>query len=535
MPPPIPVELVPHSPAWADAADVEAERLRHVLQDCLVTVHHVGSTAIPGIHAKPILDLMSVVRSLNKLDAKEAALRELGYQTWGEYGIAGRRYCTLDDPTTDKRMIQLHCFAEGSSEIERHLAFRDYLRAHPQRALVYDREKQRCRDLHPHDSHAYSDAKSAWIARELDAALEFLRTSESPIDHPGRADYRSISSRHAPQQGTPVKFAAVGPIAVHFPEQLETNEQLHKEFPDWPMEEIAVKTGIHQRYIAGPDECSSDLGVKAAQKLFAENNVDPQSIDFLLLCTQTPDYPLPTTACLMQDRLGLSTNCGALDFNLGCSGFVYGLSLAEGLIRSGAAKKVLFITAETYSKFIHESDRSLRTIFSDAAAATLIEANDEQSLSAFQFGTDGRGADTLCVANHGFREQAIKTRGRHRWPSDLYMDGPSLISFTVAAVPQLVDNILAADGLQHDDVHLFLLHQATRKMLEQLQERLNVTGDRLPIRLEEYGNTVSCTLPILINDLRQSGELKRDLRNVLVGFGVGWSWAGCVWRDIWPR
>src|SRR5688572_10837221 len=168
-------------------------------------------------------------------------------------------------------------------------------------------------------------------------------------------------------------------------------------FPRWDMDLIYSKTGIRSRHIAAPDECASDLGVAAAEKLFREFAIDRSSIDFLLFCTQTPDYPLPTTACLMQDRLGLSTGVGALDFNLGCSGYVYGLSLAEGLIRAGAARRVLFITAETYSKYIDAADRSLRTIFGDGAAATLIDAGEQPAVTAFTFGTDGRGADTLLV------------------------------------------------------------------------------------------------------------------------------------------
>lgn len=334
-----------------------------------------------------------------------------------------------------------------------------------------------------------------------------------------------------------MKFATVGPIAVHLPEKVETNAQLQAEFPDWDLDLIASKTGIDARHIAAPDECSSDLGVAAAQKLFAEHNVDPASIDFLLLCTQTPDYPLPTTACLMQQRLGLRTSTGALDFNLGCSGFVYGLSLADGLIRSGAARRVLFITAETYSKFIHPTDRSLRTIFGDGAAATLIDAGDEPTLSAFQFGTDGSGADTLLVTKGGARPaaHAHKPRHRHRWPSDLYMDGPSLINFSVAAVPQLVESVLTAANLRSDDIDLYLLHQATRKMLEQLQARLGLNDKRLPIELGQCGNTVSSTLPILIQHLRGAGALRPGMKNMLIGFGVGWSWAGCVWDERWPR
>jgi 3-oxoacyl-[acyl-carrier-protein] synthase III len=332
-----------------------------------------------------------------------------------------------------------------------------------------------------------------------------------------------------------VKYAAVGPIAVHLPERVETNAQLKAEFPGWDMDLIYEKTGIGSRHVAAADECASDLAVCASQKLFRDFDIDPQSIDFVLLCTQTPDYPLPTTACLLQSRLGLKTSVGALDFNLGCSGYVYGLSLADGLIQSGAARRVLLLTAETYSKYIHPTDRSLRTIFGDGAAATLVEAAPEPSLTAFQFGTDGSGADTLLVTRGGNRPEkdAIRPRHRQRWESALYMDGPSLINFTVAAVPQLVESILAAGNLKPNDVDLFLLHQATLKMLSQLRERMALAEERMPVVLEHCGNTVSSTIPILIDQLRLDGRLKRGMRSVLVGFGVGWSWAGCVWRETW--
>ena len=200
-----------------------------------------------------------------------------------------------------------------------------------------------------------------------------------------------------------MQYAAVGPIAIHLPEKVESNEYLQAEFPNWNIDLIYAKTGIRARHIAAADETAADLGVAAAEKLFTQYSIDRSSIDYLLFCTQTPDYPLPTTACLVQHRLGLPTTIGALDFNLGCSGFVYGLSLADGLIRAGAARRVLLITAETYSKYIAPSDRSLRTIFGDGAAATLIEASETQSLSAFAFGTDGSAADTLFVPSGGAR------------------------------------------------------------------------------------------------------------------------------------
>ncbi len=332
-----------------------------------------------------------------------------------------------------------------------------------------------------------------------------------------------------------VKYAKVGPISVWLPENVVTNEDLQKENPRWNMPSIAEKTGIEKRCIAAPGECSSDLAVKAAEKLFQDYDVDPASIDFLLLCTQTPDYPLPTTACLLQDRLGLRTGIGALDFNLGCSGFVYGLSLADGLIRTGEVKRILLITSETYSKMIDQGDRSLRSIFGDGAAATLIEADDQQSMTAFQFGTDGSGANTLIAGQGGFRdsEDVIKPRHRHRWKSNLYMDGPSLINFTVSAIPEVIDEILRRADLNLNQIDLLLMHQATHKMLSLLQQRIGVEPEKVPIRLKDIGNTVSSTIPILIQGLRESGELKKDMQTILMGFGVGWSWAGCLWKDIY--
>ena len=332
-----------------------------------------------------------------------------------------------------------------------------------------------------------------------------------------------------------MKYASVGPIAVHLPEMAEDNALLAAEFPKWNMELIYAKTGIRNRHVAAPGECASDLGVAAAEKLFSTYRIDRRSIDFLLFCTQTPDYPLPTTACLMQDRLGLPTSIGAVDYNLGCSGFVYGLSLADGLIRGEAAERVLLVTAETYSKYIDPSDRSLRTIFGDGAAALLIEAAAEPSLGSFVFGTDGRGADTLMVTDGGARpqEQALRPRKRKRWPSSLYMDGPELVKFTLHVVPPMVDRILARSGLGREDIDLFLAHQATAFMLEHLRGRLGLDEDHVPLDLEDYGNTVSSTLPILISDLRASRRLRPGKRCLLLGYGVGLSWAGCLWTETW--
>ena len=332
-----------------------------------------------------------------------------------------------------------------------------------------------------------------------------------------------------------MQFASIGPIAIHLPEMVEDNDRLESEFPKWNMDLVYAKTGIRARHIAAADQCASDLGVAAAEKLFSRHEIDRRSIDFLLFCTQTPDYPLPTTACLVQDRLGLPTSMGALDFNLGCSGFVYGLSLADGLIRSGAARRVLLITAETYSKYIDASDRSLRTIFGDGAAATLIEAAAEPSLGSFVFGTDGRGADSLMVAEGGARPKAdaLQPRKRKRWPSSLYMDGPELVKFTLGVVPPLVDRLLKSARWSRDRVDMYLMHQATTFMIEHLRSRLKLEQEKVPMALKEYGNTVSSTIPLLMHDLRESGRLRPGKNTLLIGFGVGFSWAGCVWTETW--
>lgn len=330
-------------------------------------------------------------------------------------------------------------------------------------------------------------------------------------------------------------FASIGPIAIHLPEAFEDNDFLAANYPKWDMDLIYRKTGIRKRHIAAAGECASDLGVKAAERLFRENDIDPRSIDFLLLCTQSPDYLLPTTSCIMQDRLGLPTSAGALDFNLGCSGFVYGLSLADGLIRSGSARRVLLITAETYSKYIDPADRSLRTIFGDGAAATLVEAAEEPALGSFVFGTDGRGAGSLIVTEGGARPQAdaIQPTKRKRWPSSLFMDGPELVNFTLDVIPPLIDDLLRGARWTRDDVDLYLMHQATTFMLDHIRSRLKLTVEETPEALQECGNTVSSTLPILIQDLRVSGRLALGKQTLLIGFGVGLSWAGCAWTETW--
>lgn len=315
----------------------------------------------------------------------------------------------------------------------------------------------------------------------------------------------------------------IAAIAYALPERFVDNAQLSREFSDWSIEKIFEKTGIDRRWIAASEECASDLAVKAAQKLFAEANVNPSEIDFLLFCTQSPDYFLPTSACLIQSRLQLPITAGALDFNLGCSGFVYGLGLAKGLVETGQAQSVLLITAETYSKFIDPADRSVRTLFGDAGAAVLITASDDDSsIGPFLYGTDGNGAKNLIVATGGCRERGFSAN-----PA-LYMNGSEVLTFTLSSVPPLVKELLQRTGNDVASIDLFIFHQANKFMLELLRKKCNIPREKFVEAYRDVGNTVSCTIPIALKDAADSGQLRRGMKVMLVGFGVGYSWSACL-------
>lgn len=299
--------------------------------------------------------------------------------------------------------------------------------------------------------------------------------------------------------------------AYYLPETVLTNAELVQQVPEWTAEKILAKTGIASRHIVSGGADSLDMAEKACRKLFDEG-VDPLSVDFVLLCTQSPRYRLPSSACLLQDRLGLRKEIGALDYDLGCSGFVYGLSLAKGLVAGGMAKKVLLVTAETYTKYIGAQDKSTRTIFGDGAAATLIDQITAESIGAFAFGTDGSGADKLIL----------------REGENLHMDGPEIFNFTLDIVPKTLDDICVKNGITRDQVDLFVFHQANKFMLDTIRKVNGIPKDKFYVDLEDTGNTVSSTIPIALKRAENNGILQKNMKAVVLGFGVGLSWAGTL-------
>lgn len=308
-----------------------------------------------------------------------------------------------------------------------------------------------------------------------------------------------------------MKTAWIKAIASYLPENILSNEDLVKEFPEWTVDKIGGKVGINSRHIASDCEKVSDMAIKAAEALFAQHpEIQRSSIDFVLLCTQSPDYPLPSTSCIIQDRLGLPTKCGALDFNLGCSGYEYGLALAKSLIVSGIANNVLLLTAEQYTKYLDKQDKGNRTIFGDGASATVISTDGIGRIGEFVLGTDGSGYDKL-----------IKKEGE-----GLFMDGPAIFEFSSGVVPDMIDDTLKANGIAMEDVSMFVFHQANKYMINYLRKLIGIEKERFYVDMEEVGNTVSSTVPIALES-----ALSKNLihgKTVLAGFGVGLSWGATV-------
>ncbi len=329
-------------------------------------------------------------------------------------------------------------------------------------------------------------------------------------------------------------MAFIKAISYYLPEKVVTNEELVKEFPEWSVDKVAQKVGVESRHVAAVDETAGDMAEKAARKLFAEYSVDPKSIDFIMLCTQSPDYFLPSTACIIQDKLGIPTSAGAFDYNLGCSGCIYGMAMAKGLIAAGIAKNVLLLTAETYNKYLHPQDKSNRSIFGDGAAACLISTEGFAEIGEFVLGTDGSGYRNLIVETGASRKkektevESTDDDGHVRREDYLYMDGSAIFNFTLDAVPAMMSQVLEKNNLQKDDVDYYVFHQANKFMLNTIRKVCVLSKDKFYVNLSNTGNTVSSTVLIGIKDCIDKQLIQSGNRVMISGFGVGLSWGSTI-------
>ena len=323
--------------------------------------------------------------------------------------------------------------------------------------------------------------------------------------------------------------AVIRKIEYYLPSKIEDGETMKLDNPEWRIEDIEKKTGILKRYISGPEETAVDLAVYAAEKIFVSGDILKVSIDCLILVTQSPDYVLPASACIIQQKLGLNKNCLGFDVNQGCSGFIVGLALASSLVESKTVKNVLLLCSETYTKYINKHDRTSRPVFSDGAAAIVIEPSDKDSIGPFDFGTDGAGAENLIVKKGGARQSILQQGNESK---QLFMNGSEVFMFTMEMVPKSVSTLLATAGKRLEEVDLFIFHQASLLVLSNIQRRLQIPDHKIFNNIGDIGNTVSASIPIALKRAIDLGIAQKGQTIMLVGFGVGYSWGSCLIKYI---
>ena len=322
----------------------------------------------------------------------------------------------------------------------------------------------------------------------------------------------------------------------YLPNNLITNDDLYKlsgNDPEWSDEQIIKKCGVRVRHISGDGELSSDMCLKATQKIFDEYGGDASEIDFIVLCTQSPDYPIPGTSFLIQNKLGLSKNIGAFDVNIACSGYTYGLAIAKGLIMGGFAKKVLMCTSDmsaTGSKFQPLAERIL---FSDSATATIIDESNIHKIGKCVFGSDGSGFFSMYAKYGGCANPVNKQTHEKVFSSDDWnrpMKGEEVFLFTIREVPPLVKNIVKANDMSLDDVDFFIFHQANILILNALIKILKLPKEKVIIDIEEVGNTSSNSVAITLKRAmeREPEKFKAGTKVLIAGYGIGLSWSGTI-------
>lgn len=334
--------------------------------------------------------------------------------------------------------------------------------------------------------------------------------------------------------------AFIKAISYFLPEKIYSNDDFFKAFPGAiSQKDNYIRIGVSERHIIEKNVTASDLGVKAGLALFKEHSVKPEEIDFLLFCALEFDYIFPASASIIQAKLNLPSYCGAMDYSLGCSGFVYGLGIAKGMIESLGLKNVLLITSSTLTKKIHEKDRSSKFVFGDGAAATLISSRDSNpGISSFVFGTDGKTAEKIIIRDGGARNPISETsfieneneHGNVTTDAHLYMDGPGVFHFGLKTVPAMINDLLKKENLNPEEIDLFIFHQANLFLINSIRTKMKIPEDKVFNYMEGVGNTVAASIPITLSEAIKAGKAKPGQKIVLAGFGVGLSWAATIIR-----
>ncbi len=333
-------------------------------------------------------------------------------------------------------------------------------------------------------------------------------------------------------------MSKISEIAIYFPKKVFTNEDFFKLFPDERDSKTWGKLGINQRHIIGEQEVPSDMGLLAAKKLFLENPSLRGEVDYLIFSGHERDHYTPVTASFLQKKLGLATNVGCIDMHQGCASFVHLLAHADGLIQIGAANKVLIITLSSLTNQFHEKDKSNRFMFGDAATAFIIEKSEESKIESYCFGNDAESNDNIIILDGEHRtpineksyDSFTNRFGQEQWPGYFYQNGAGVFRFILDRVPNTIDEALTKSNLTREDIDFYLFHQPNAMVLKALSKIAKLDEEKLIIDLEDCGNTVSVSIPILIHNLKKQKKINPNMNILFCGFGTGMSWNACIWK-----
>ena len=325
-------------------------------------------------------------------------------------------------------------------------------------------------------------------------------------------------------------------IEYYLPENEVSNEDLQVLHPQWDLKKVGEKSGVLSRHISKDGETAFDLACKAVQKLFATEVIEKNDIDGIIFCTQSPDYIMPSNAFLIHKFFNFGNNVWAFDYNLACSGYIYGISICRGMIETDMAKNVLLITADTYSKYIHAEDRSTSVLFGDGAAVSLISQTDDSTIIDVQLASSGKEYESFYIPSGGCRipknadtkEKIIDHSGNITTQENIQMNGFAVWKFISVTVPEQIRNLLRKNSLVIENIDFFGFHQASKLTLDSLIKALKIDSKKAFSNLELIGNTVSASIPIALKQAEEQGVLKRGNLVILAGFGVGLSWGSAL-------
>lgn len=319
--------------------------------------------------------------------------------------------------------------------------------------------------------------------------------------------------------------ARIAAVCTCLPTRRFDNVMDSSAFTEEEVRKVTGMAGVSSRRVAGEALCSSDLCIAAAQQVLDRLQWRPESIDAVIMVTQTPDYFLPSTACVVHHRLKLADHCAAFDVGLGCSGFPYGMWLASMMLQGGGMRRVLLLHGETPSRFSDQSDRSVSLLFGDAGSATALEATDVAGPTwHYALHSDGSGYDSMIVESGGFRDRFGENMRKHC----VSMNGALIFNFTIKRVPALIDETLKAATMGPDDIDYFIFHQSNQFIMKHLCAKRSLPAEKVPIILRDFGNTGGASIPLTMTHGNLRRPTDRPLRLLLLGYGVGLSWGSAL-------